>query len=1093
MWRLRLRERNLNQLNVSQTLLRWVLVLGLAIFVSSQFLSWQGNPPAWAVSTPVSALGSKSTEIDFNLDIRPILSDRCFSCHGPDSAKRQSGFRIDQQTAAFAPLPSHKSKHAFIAGDPDHSYAYLRMISSDPQEVMPPSTSHLAKLTPSEAELVRRWIIQGAHWKEHWAFIKPVRYDPPPVQDTSWPKNEIDRFVLARLEQEGLHPSAPADKATLIRRVSLDLTGIPPTPGQVDAFIADTSPQAYEKVVDRLLASPHYGEQMAVQWLDYARYADSHGFQSDSERHMSAWRDWVINAYNSNMPFNEFTIEQLAGDLLPNATMDQKIATGFNRNHRHNSEGGIIAEEWRIENVIDRTSTTSAVFLGLTMECCRCHDHKFDPITQKEFYQVSAYFNSIDETGGMRDRENVDSGINALPILKLTTPEQQAKLDALQAKMTASENDREEIEKTFPKRDSSWEAAGAKVRYPAGLTAEYLLDESLAGRDASGQDANATTIPAATSTDAPEFTDVPGGHAVHIHTAGGAINVGPNFSFDRTDARSFEIWVRARGNGEVITCGDPKHGGRGFDLSVDHDRLVASLVHHAPDNLIRIRTRQLERNKWLHVTLTYDGSSKAAGLKIYIDGKPAETEIQNDTLSDSIKVDAPLILGKSLGSSAFDVDLRDFCLFNRALRPFDVEVETDRVFYADILKIPAAQRSDDQKKQLARYVGLSDPDAAAAEATADQAKYAFDSLNNQLPDTQVMRDLPKPRDTFVLIRGQYDKPGEKVEPGTPSVLPPLPPDAPKNRLGLARWIVDPGNPLTPRVLVNRLWEKFFGIGLVKTSENFGTQGDPPSHPELLDWLATELIRLNWDMKAIQKEIVMSAAYQQDSTLNPDILERDPENRLISHGPRFRLMGETIRDQALAVSGLLNEKIGGRSVRPYEPLNLWDGNLYGNLAKYTLDTTDNLYRRSIYTFIKRTAAPPNLTLFDMPNREYCVIRRPRTDTPLQALDLLNDPTYIEAARVLAEHAMKEGGAAPADRIAYAFRRATCRMPTSQEIQILLDGFNKRLQEFQQNAPAATKLIAVGATPADPKLNPSELAAYTMTCRIVLNLDEMVTRQ
>jgi hypothetical protein len=1067
-----------------------VFVLLVIVLGAEEFGHQKAGPEARADVAPiVQPVLAQASTIQFNRDIRPILSDRCFSCHGPDTAKRQSGLRLDQRVAAFAQLPNHKSKRAFVPGDLQNSYAYQRMISTDPTEVMPPATSHL-KLNSHETDLIRRWILQGAHWQEHWAFVKPVRPDLPAVKDASWCKNEIDRFVLAKLEEQGLHPSQPADKATLIRRVSLDLTGIPPTPAQLDAFLADSSPNAYEKVVDRLLASPHYGEQMAVQWLDYSRYADSHGFQSDPERHMSAWRDWVINAYNKNMPFDEFAIEQLAGDLLPHPTMDQIVATGFNRNDRHNSEGGIIAEEWRIESVIDRTSTTSAVFLGLTMECCRCHDHKFDPITQKEFYQFSAYFNSVDEVSGDRDRENVDSGINAKPILKLATPEQQSRLDQLEAEMQAADKSRDELKKSLSARELAWEQAGAKAVTPAGLLAAFPLDGVLDGHDASGK-ALAVSLESGST---PTFVDGPAGKSLSINAKTGTINLGDAFNVGQNEPCSFGAWVRLRGGGAIFSRTDSDIGSAGFEVFSDNDRIAVRLIHEVPDNLVSVRTADVApMDRWFHLMVTYDGSSKASGIKIYLDGRPAFVEPRQDSLNGSTATNAPLRIGKSLGATRFDGDVSDICFYGRALKQREIAAIISRPALPAILKTPPAKRTEKQKQKLYSFVELADPAMMQADNHADEATIAFADLDKRIPDTQIMKDLPKPRETHILIRGQYDHPGEKVEPGTPAILPPLPPNAPKNRLGLARWIVDPANPLTSRVLVNRLWEKFFGIGLEKTSENFGTQCDWPSHPELLDWLATEIVRLHWDMKALQKEIVMSAAYQQDSTLTPEIIERDPENRLISHGPRFRLMAETIRDQALAVSGLLSDKIGGPSVRPYEPLNLWDGNLFGNLAKYVPDKGEGLYRRSIYTFIKRTATPPNLTLFDMPSREYCVIRRSRTDTPLQALDLLNDPTYVEASRVLAQKMMIDGGSTPQDRIIYGFRTATCRPPTEEEVRILLAGFDRQLQNFKEAPDDAAKLLAIGATPVDRTLDRCELAAYTMTARVVLNLDEMITRQ
>jgi hypothetical protein len=1004
---------------------------------------------------------AKSTRIEFNRDVRPILADRCFACHGPDPNKRQAGLRLDRPDAATGPLPLHKDRRAFVPGDPAHSEALRRILSDQPNLVMPPATSHL-RLTAAEKDTVRKWIEQGGAYQEHWAFTKPQRPPLPPVVDAKWPRNAIDRFVLANLEANGLAPSPEADRPTLIRRVSLDLTGIPPTPAEVDAFVADQSPDAYEKVVDRLLASPRYGEQMAVPWLDAARYADSHGFQSDPERHMWRWRDWVINAYNADMPFDQFTIKQLAGDLLPNATVDDRIATGFNRNNRYNDEGGIIPEEWRVESVIDRASTTSAVFMGITMECCRCHDHKYDPITQKEFYSFTAYFNSINEAGASpKSRE--DKGINALPVMRLPTDDQKWRADALALEMAGYEK------AVADGRAAATTRPVTPIIDPAGAILRLPLDGSPTAVDGP---------PDGPTTRSSRFTP------------GAAVNAGDVGRFDRTDAFSYGAWINHRGGGSPLSRMTAADAFRGYDLYLDGDRLSVHIIHHWPDNAIRVRTTAsaLKAKTWHHVFATYDGSGKAAGVHLYVDGAPMAVEVTNDTLTDTSASTSPLLIGSRDGSDAFDGDVADARVYGRALTPAEVAAIAKGPAINRILAVPVDHRTPAQVAKLAELSEAIDPALAEAKSELARVKRLAAKVDATIPDTMVMEELPQPRDTFVLIRGDYDKHGPKVQPGTPAVLPPLPKDAPPNRLGLARWIVDPANPLTARVQANRLWEKFFGVGIVKTSENLGVQTDWPSNPELLDWLATEMVGLKWDLKAFQREIVLSAAYRQGSAVTPEMLERDPENRLIARGPRFRLSAEAIRDQALAVSGLLVDKVGGPSVRPYEPANLWAGNLYGNLKKYVMSTGDDLYRRSLYTFVKRTAPPPNLSMFDQPTREYCVIRRSRTDTPLQALTLMDDPTYVECARVLAARAM--GTPNP---IATMFKRATCRPPTADEARILSDGFAIALARYKADPAAAAKLVAVGASKADPKLDPAELAAYTTTASVVLNLDEMVSKQ
>jgi hypothetical protein len=921
-------------------------------------------------------------------------------------------------------------------------------------------------LDGKEKEILKRWVTEGEPYQEHWAFTKPVRPPLPDVKDAAWCKTDIDRFVLANLESQGLSPSPEADRPTLIRRVSLDLTGLPPTPEQVDAFVNDKSPDAYEKVVDRLLASPAYGEQMAVPWLDYARYADSHGFQSDPERFMWRWRDWVINAYNADMPYDEFVVEQLAGDLLPNATINQKIATGFNRNNRFNDEGGIIEEEWRTESVIDRASTTSAVFLGLTMECCRCHDHKYDPITQKEFYSFTAYFNSINEKGA-DTTSKYDKGMNAEPVLKVPTADQTKKLDELAVKIQADETKLAAIGDHTADRLAKLESDGLKQ--PDGLVA--ATDASLFPAD------SPTTKPTEAG---------PDGKVVYGRDA---------VDFDRTDSFAYSADAVIRGGGAVLArMTDGSHNYQGYDLFIDGGKLACHIISKWPDVAIKVRAmKALPRNKPFTLAATYDGSGKASGVRLYIDGVAQPLEVLNDTLKGSIKPPVGFTVGTRTGESPLDGDVSNVRVYSRALTPEEMMTIAVGPEIQKILAVDKSKRSPAQSKKLADYAAATDPELAGVRSDLNVLKADQASVESQVGDVMVMQDLPKPRDTFVLIRGDYDKHGEKVEPGTPAVLPAQPKDAPKNRLGLARWIASDDNPLTSRVLVNRLWEKFFGVGIVKTSENLGVQADWPSNPELLDYLATEMIAKHWSQKAFQREIVLSAAYRQNSDVTPELLDRDPENRLIARGPRFRLSAEQIRDQALAVSGLLVDKVGGPSVRPYEPANLWAGNLYGNLKMYTDSTGPDLYRRSIYTFVKRTATPVNLTLFDQPSREYCVIRRSRTDTPLQALDLMNDPTYLECSRVLAEKMMTDGGATPATRLAYGFKRATGREPTAHEAEILSAGFERQLDRLKKDPAAAKELLSVGKAPVNAKLDQSELAAYAVSAGVMLNLDEVVTKE
>ncbi len=1043
-------------------------------------------------NTASAGLPASKKAINFNRDIRPILSDRCFACHGPDGNKRESGLRLDLETQAFGPLPKHTGKRAFVPGNLAESYAYQRMISADASEVMPPVKVPHLKLDQHEKDLVKRWIEEGATWAEHWTFVAPKRPDPPAVTNNGWPKNEIDRFVLARLEEQGLKPSEAADKATLIRRVSLDLIGLPPTPAEADAFLADTSRDAYEKLVDRLLASPHYGEQMAVTWLDAARYADSHGYQSDPERFMHHWRDWVIDAYNANMPFDQFTVEQLAGDLLPNATESQKIASGFNRNHRMNSEGGIIDEEWRVEGVMDRVETTSATFLGLTMACARCHDHKYDPITQKEFYSFYAYFNSVNERGEFFS-VGLDRGKNAPPLMKVFDADTKKHMEDLRGKITASDEAIKKLHARLPEMEAAFKASNAKVVEPKDVLARWTLDETVEGAGADG----AVIKSAFEGGEKPTFVDGKLGKGFKTDGVKASIDADQALDLERTDAFSYGAWVNLAGpDGAILSKMDDAPTHKGFDLFLSGGKVMPHIASNwAVKNAIRVTTRNpLPMNAWTHVFVTYDGSSKAAGVKVYVDGRLQEVTVDFDKLTDSIKCTSPLVIGRRVNFAApMNGAIDDVRIYKRALTPSEVAAIATGPDIDTILPLAEDKRTPEQKSTIAKLLLGAVPEYVAAETEKAKAQAELAVIDGDPGNTtMVMEDLPEPRKTFVLNRGQYDLPTDEVQVGVPAILPPLPADAPKNRLTLAKWIVAPENPLTARVQANRLWEKFFGVGLVKSTENFGVQTEWPSHPELLDWLATEFVALKWDQKAFQKMIVTSATYRQAANVTPEMLELDPENRLLARGPRYRLSAEQVRDQALAVSGLLSPTIGGQSVKPYQPDDLWAGNLFGNLVKYVEDSGDNLYRRSMYTFIKRTAGPANMMAFDMTTREYCVVKRSRTNTPLQALDVMNDPTYVEAARVLAAHMIRDGGADAVSRITYGFKRATARPPTPKEAQILTAALKQQIERYQADPEAAKKLLGVGDKAHDPKLDPPEHAAYTMAASIILNLDEMVNK-
>jgi mono/diheme cytochrome c family protein len=858
----------MNQVNRTATRLRWTTAVAGACWL----LSGLSTAPVRAAEEVVN----------FNHDIRPILSDNCFSCHGPDDKQRKAKLRLDTRDGAARVLVPGKSAASTLIE---------RITAEDANVRMPPAKSG-KRLTAQQIGLLRKWIDQGAKYAEHWAFVPPTRPVVPPIRNPqSAIRNPLDAFILAKLQAAGLQPSPEADKATLLRRVTLDLTGLPPTPAEVDAALSDQSPEWYEKVVDRLLESPRYGEHMARFWLDAARYGDTHGLHLDNYREMWPYRDWVINAFNRNQPFDRFVVEQVAGDLLPSPTLEQQVATGFNRCHVTTSEGGSIEEEVYVRNVVDRVDTTGTVFLGLTVGCARCHDHKYDPVKMKDYYQLFAFFNSID------GRDLDGNAARHPPIVRVATPEQLAGLERLQRVIAA-------LRKTIAEEV-------ATVKLDAAAEAELAA------------------------------------------------------------------WVKAR------------------------------------------RT---------------DG------------GKGLPGPIQN------------------------------------------------------LVKLDPAKQTAAQKKQLQDYfIEYAHGGTRSTFAPLHQSIAALEKeqekLDKLIPTTLVFKEAKQPKPAYVLKRGEYDQKGDPVGRDTPSFLPPLPKDAPRDRLGFAQWLVSRDNPLTARVAVNRFWQQVFGTGLVKTAEDFGSQGEPPSHPELLDWLAVQFIEDGWDVKQLMKRLVMSATYRQSAKVTKDRLAKDPANRLLSRGPRYRLDAEMLRDQALAASGLLVEKVGGPGVKPPQPSGLWEavGYLTSNTRNFVADTGhEKVHRRSLYTFWKRTAPPPQMNAFDAPSREACRVRRERTNTPLQALLLLNETQYFECARVLAERTLKEGGTTAEERAAYLFRLATARKPDAAELSELVAVYKDHLAKYSRDAEAAKKLIAIGETKPDVALKASELAAWTLVANLVLNLDEVINK-
>jgi Protein of unknown function (DUF1549)/Protein of unknown function (DUF1553)/Concanavalin A-like lectin/glucanases superfamily/Planctomycete cytochrome C len=1094
-------------------------------------------------------------KIDFNRDIRPILSNNCFQCHGPDEGSRMAKLRFDTKEGAFA------KTGVIVPGDAAKSRLLKRVITTDPDMIMPPpATGH--KLTETQIKLLKQWIDEGATWGSHWAFIAPQPIGLaalPQVKNKAWVRNPIDAFVLARLEKEGLTPSPEADRATLLRRVSFDLTGLPPTLTELDDFLNDKSPNAYEKVVDRLLASPRYGERMAFKWLDAARYADTNGYQVDGERTMWRWRDYVIESFNVNKPFDQFVIEQLAGDLLPNSTLEQKIATGFNRNHRLNAEGGIVPEEYRIEYVVDRVDTTSTVFMGLTMGCARCHTHKYDPLTHKEFYQFSAFFNNIDEDG-----HSFDQG-NAPPLMHAPTREQQSRLAQFDQDVTQSETALKALLSKHAAAQRRWEKSLQPkqqwfpddkliVHVPLDENAPAVFNQS--DRDYHdkynrGKDDPEVKFETGWRNGQPRYEASPLGTGVtfdqQVYFDGGMHADFRYKSTSRDYRERFTIaaWVKADNEqaGTIVSkvsdsAAEVENGvprAEGYGLYVVNGKLHFNLVFRWGEDTLRTETvEKLPLNQWQHVAVVFDGLEQwERRLRIYVNGTEAKLKFNQRSFF--------LLMGGSkntlkVGAGGgprfrFKGALDDVRLYTRAFDADEVALLANAESLHKIASIAPAERTATQTAKLQRAFL-----AQAAPVDLRQAVQQFVSLKQQrqafiddLPTTMVMAELPTPRPAHLLRRGAYDAPAEQVERAVPAVLPPMPSDLPRNRLGLARWLTSKEHPLTARVTVNRFWQMLFGVGLVKTAEDFGAQGELPSHPELLDWLAVEFMNgeevrprprgqlsnsttLNatdevakparegagaprWDVKALLKTIVMSATYRQSSQRNPQF--EDLENRLLARGPRTRLSVEMIRDQALLVSGLLVEKLGGPSVKPYQPEGIYKDMGFGGLTGYDQAKGEGLWRRSLYTYWKRTLLSPTMSAFDASTREFCTVKETRTNTPLQSLNLMNDVTYIEAARLLAERMLVEGGPKNSDdaatRLAWGFRVVTSRLPSAAEQQVLLRNLQKQQTYFAAQPDEARKLLTTGERRNRAKLPANEVAAYAMVASLLLNTDEAITKQ
>ncbi len=1019
-------------------------------------------------------LSSRADEgISFATQIRPILSDKCFQCHGPDQSHREAGLRFDEEASATATLESGTA--AIVPGDISASQMIARITTSDPDLHMPPASTGKS-LTADEIKLLSQWIADGAKWGRHWAFEPVVRPDAPAVTDNAGVINPIDQFVKARLASAGLRQNAQADRVSLIRRVTFDLTGLPPTVQQVDDFLADGSVNAYEKVVDRLLASPQYGEHMARYWLDAARYGDTHGLHLDNYREMWAYRDWVIKAFNSNQSFDAFVIEQLAGDLLPNATDDQVIATGFNRCHVTTSEGGSIAEEVEMRNTVERVVATGTVFMGLTLDCTRCHDHKFDPLTAKDFYSLYAYFNSIE--GNPLDGNRKDHA----PVLKVLTDEQNMQIAALKQQSAMAQQQIRDIVLSI-----AYVEPEKPVEPIHSEPTEFVwVDDTVPA----GANAQGNTPWEFVKAPAPVFS----GLTSHKRTAAGLSQ-----HFFEEAKQPLRI-----ADGDVLFCYvylDPANPPKEImlqwnDGSWNHRAYWGSnSIDWGNDNSpSRFRMGDLPKaGEWVRLevpaaTVGLSADSEVRGWAftqfdgtVYWDKAGIVSRLSQQPLYDS-----------------FNLWVRDQLAAGGSSLPEAIR---------SVLLLDADQRSADQTVTLREYF-LQQAYApvraqiAAVEKQLSELDQQMLAIREAAATTLVYRESAQPKPAFILNRGEYDQPKDQVERAVPAVLPALPEGLPNNRLGLANWLVAPNHPLTSRVTVNRFWQQFFGTGLVKTTEDFGSQGEPPSHPQLLDWLSAEFMQPKlpgavhpWDVKHLIKLVVMSGTYRQSAQVMPQALDKDPANRLLSRGPRFRLDAEMLRDQALFVSGLLVEKLGGPSVKPPQPDGLWFAVGYSgsNTVRFKKDDgKDKVHRRSLYTFLKRTSPPPQMSTFDAPSRESCTVRRERTNSPMQALLMMNDPQYVECARALAENAVEQPAESVAERIHWMLRTVVLRHPLQSEVDRLVEDYEVFLAEFAANPGAAEKLIAVGEVPPKAAVSPEQLAALTMVANVLLNLDEVINK-
>ncbi len=1039
--------------------------------------------------------------VQYNRDIRPILAEHCFACHGADSASREAGLRLDIREAAI-------ETGVLVPGDCEGSPVIERVLTDDVDLIMPPLESK-KPLSDEQKQLLQQWVTQGAEYQLHWSFIAPRKATLPAVQDQAWVKNDIDRFVLAKLEKQGLSPAPPADARTLFRRLHLDIAGLPPTPEDVERFVSEfqaDEDSAIAAWVERLMTLPTWGEHRARYWLDAARYGDTHGLHFDNYREMWPYRDWVIRAYNANVPFDQFTVEQLAGDLLTDPTADQLIATGFQRCNITTNEGGTIAEENLAIYASDRVQTFGWVYLGLTTNCAQCHDHKFDPISMQDYYALAAFFRNTTQPAYDGNVKDGRSSVLVVPAMD-DQPRWRALPEEITAATAARDAHRLSVEPHFQQWLASLTAEQLNAQLPVdGLLVHAPLSEG-AG-EATCRAGECSTPVLATG----EVAWVPAGKLgdAPLFKAGGTFELGEYGDFQREQSFSYGAWVKAANktsNSAIVAKMDTAADFRGWDLYQSGGRLSVHLIDKWPSNALKVSTQRevLDPALWQHVLVTYDGSGTAEGIQMFVNGQAEPLNVDTRTLATdaSFDTETPLRVGQRSSGEVFDGgSVQDVRLYSRKLSDTDALALATVAPLQSLLAVPAADRSEAQQQSLREhYLAFEDQQnkqlsslvtELEAEREAIRARSPVTHIQEEKKDSQAMAQL--------LMRGEYDKPGDEVVAATPAALHPLPAGESNNRLGLAKWLTAAENPLTARVTVNRFWQQVFGQGIVPTAEDFGVMGMPPSNPELLDWLAVDFRENSWDVKHYFKQLFMSATYRQSSQVAPEKLEKDPDNAWLSRGPRFRMDAEMVRDYALSASGLLATKMYGPGVKPYQPDKIWDmvGLPGGDTREYQQDQGEGLYRRTVYTFWKRMAPPPNMEAFNAPSREVCTVRRERTNTPLQALVTLNDPQFIEAARKLAERtlfdcAAASDGAGNTEALIDQFAlRVLSRPLSSEEKSIVRSSYQQLLEYYRAHPEDSQALLAVGESPESDQFERAELAAWTMVGNQLMNLDEALCK-